>query len=123
MHNNDRKFIVQKIRTQYVERENKELDELRELDRKVKLPANVFAYTFGTVGALVLGAGMSLAMKVIGDAMGVGIVIGIIGIGMVASNYFITKKILNSRKKKYAEGIIALSEKIIGENEDSDATV
>lgn len=36
--------VVQKIRSQYVEKENTELDELRELDAKVKRPANVFAH-------------------------------------------------------------------------------
>lgn len=62
MNKNDQEFLVQKIRTQYTEKENTQLDALKELDKKVKKPANVFAYTFGTIGALVLGSGMSLAM-------------------------------------------------------------
>lgn len=115
MNKNDQSFIAQKIRTQYMEKQSTELDTLKALDAKVKRPANVFAYTFGTIGALVLGAGMSLAMKVIGDAMVTGIAIGLVGILMVCLTYPIYKGILSSRKKKYADEIIGLSEKILGE--------
>lgn len=65
MNKNDQEFLVQKIRTQYTEKEHTQLDSLKALDKKVKKPANIFAYTFGTIGALVMGSGMSLAMNVI----------------------------------------------------------
>ena len=42
-----------------------------------------------------------------------GVVIGVAGLGMALSTYPIYKKILNSRKKKYAGEILALSEKIM----------
>lgn len=60
MNNADKEYLVQKIRTQYTEKEYTTLDELKDLDKKVKRPVNVFSYTFGTVSALILGAGMSL---------------------------------------------------------------
>ena len=53
MNKNDKDFLVQKIRTQYTEKENTEFDALRKLDAKVKRPANVFAYTFGSISALI----------------------------------------------------------------------
>ena len=62
----DQEFIVQKIRTQYTEKQHTELDERKALDAKVKKPANVFAYTYGTAAAIVMGAGMSLVMTDIG---------------------------------------------------------
>ena len=46
MNRNDQEFIVQKIRTQYTDKENTKLDSLKELDKKVKRPANVFAYVY-----------------------------------------------------------------------------
>ncbi len=112
---NDQKFIAQKIRSQYVEREATELDELRKLDQTVKLPANIFAYTFGTVGALVLGTGMSLAMKVIGNSMIAGIAIGCVGIAMVSLTYTLYSKLLAHRRAKYQDSIIEISNRIIGE--------
>lgn len=116
MNKNDQRFIAQKIRTQYTEKENTELDELRRLDAKVKRPANIFAYVFGSIGSLVLGGGMCLAMEVVGEGMMIpGIVIGILGILMVSFNYSIYKTILNSRKKKYSMQILSLSERLMNE--------
>ncbi len=119
MNRNDQEFIVQKIRTQYTEKTTTAVDELKALDAKVKKPANVFAYIFGVVSAIIMGSGMSLVMTDIGatiniaDPMVYGIVIGVIGMAMAIINYPIYKGVLNSRKRKYADKIIALSEKII----------
>ena len=119
MNKNDQEFLVQKIRTQYMEKESTELDALCELDVKVKRPANMFAYIFGSVSAIIMGAGMSLVMTDIGADIGIaepmipGIIVGVIGMLMVIANYPIYKKILGSRRKKYAEKIIALSDNIM----------
>ena len=118
MSNNDQEFLVQKIRTQYTEKQHTELDALKALDAKVKKPANVFAYTYGSISAIIMGAGMSLVMTDIGAIIGLsgamvpGIVVGVVGMGMALSTYPIYKKLLNARKKKYAPQILALSEKI-----------
>ena len=115
----DQEFIVQKIRTQYTEKEHTELDALKALDAKVKKPANVFAYTYGSVSAIIMGSGMSLVMTDIGAMIGLtatmvpGIVIGIAGLAMALTTYPIYKKILHSRKSKYAPQIMALSEKLM----------
>ena len=121
MNRNDQQFMAQKIRAQYMEKEFTELDELRELDAKVKRPANVFAYIFGSISAIVLGTGMSLVMTDIGATIGItgalvpGIAIGVVGLGMALLTYPIYKGILNSRKKKYGAEILKLSEKIMNE--------
>ena len=119
MNKNDKDFLVQKIRTQYTEKEHSEIDVLKELDCKVKRPANAFAYIFGSISALIMGSGMSLVMTDIGSTIGMessmfpGIVIGVIGLLMAIVNYPIYKGILNSRRKKYADKIIALSDRIM----------
>ena len=112
MDKND-KFIAQKLHTEYSEKKSSEGDKLCALDKKVKIPASVFAYTFGIIGALILGTGMCLAMKVIGNIMWLGIVIGVVGIAMVSINYFLYNTILKSRKAKYSKEILELSEKIL----------
>lgn len=119
MNRTDEEFLVQKIRTQYTEKEHTQLDELKALDAKVKRPANVFAYVFGSIGAIVMGSGMSLTMTDIGDVIGIdnvmlwGIVIGVIGMLMAIINYPIYKGILSSRRKKFATRIMELSESIV----------
>jgi hypothetical protein len=119
MNKNDQQFMAQKIRAQYMEKTPSELDALRELDTKVKRPANVFGYVFGSLSAVIMGAGMSLVMTDIGAAIGMtdamipGIAIGIVGLGMAILTYPLYKGILNSRKKKYGDEILALSDKIM----------
>ncbi len=119
MNKNDQQFMVQKIRTQYMEKTPSELDALRELDAKVMRPANVFAYTFGSISAVVMGAGMSLVMTDIGATIGItsalvpGIAIGALGLGMALLTYPMYKGILNARKKKYGAEILRLSDKIM----------
>ena len=123
MNQNEKEFLVQKIRTQYTENEHTQLDALKELEREVKRPANVFAYIFGSIGALIMGSGMSLVMTDIGRIIDVkngmlpGILIGIVGLFMVVINYPIYKSILDARRKKYAEQIIEMSDKLLQENE------
>ena len=120
MNRNDQQFMAQKIRAQYLEKQTTELDALRELDAKVRRPANVFAYVFGSISAVVMGAGMSLVMTDIGAAIGItnalipGISIGLVGLGMALLTHPIYKGILNSRKKKYGAKILEISNNIIG---------
>ena len=119
MNKNDQEFLVQKIRSQYTEKESTELDALRELDAKVKRPANVFAYIFGSISAIIMGCGMSLVMTDIGATVGIsdpmlpGIIIGIAGMFMAIINYPIYKGILGARRKKFADKIIAISDRIM----------
>lgn len=123
MNRNDTEFMVQKIRTQYMEKDSSEknLDLLRELDAEVKHPANVFGYVFGSISAIIMGSGMSLVMTDIGQQLGIsntmplGIVIGVVGMIMAIATYPIYKNILASRKEKYADRILELSERIMNE--------
>lgn len=122
MNRSDKEFMVEKIRTQYMEKEQTQLDLLKELDARVKRPAKAFAYMFGGVGALVMGSGMSLVMTDIGSRLGMGkaiipgIAIGIIGILMAIVNVPIYKRILAARRKRFAGEIRKLSDKIMEEN-------
>jgi len=119
MNRNDKQFIAQKIRAQYMEKQVSDLDELRALDAEVKKPATIFGYVFGSFSAIIMGAGMSLTMTDIGTVLGigspmvVGIAAGVVGMGMAIVNYPIYKNILNSRREQYADEILALSEKIM----------
>ena len=62
---------------------------------------------------------MSLVMTEIGTTLGIenglipGIAVGVVGLLMTVINYPLYKKILNTRRRKYANEIIALSEKIL----------
>lgn len=109
---NTDKIFAEHIVNEYSKKNESKVIALKKLDRKAKLPAEIFAYSNGTIMSLVLGLGMCLSMKVIGDSFILGIIIGIIGIIGVSINYPIYKKILKSSKEKYAYDIIKLANEI-----------
>lgn len=119
MSQNDQELLVRKIRTRYTEKERTGLDELKELDARVKRPAAVFAYIFGSIGAVIMGSGMSLVMTDISETVGIanpmlyGVVIGLIGMFIAVINYPIYKGMIGSRRKKYADKIIMISDQIM----------
>ena len=114
MNTNEKQF-AEKIRRGYEEKTTTKLDELKALDRQTRRPAEVFAYIFGTLGSLVLGSGMCLAMpEVIEGYMPLGICVGLVGIAMVSLNYLIYKAGLRARRRKASPEIFRLSNEILG---------
>lgn len=115
---NTDKIYAESIAKEYAPKNTSKVIALKKLDRKAKRGANFFAYTFGSVMALVMGIGMCLSMNVIGpettNIMILGIITGIIGIVGVGINYPIYKRILESGKKKYAYDIVQLAKEISG---------
>ena len=116
---NTDKAYAEKIASEYAAKETRKVVALKKLDNRAKLPANVFAYTFGVVTALLLGIGMCLTMNVIGDGstafMVIGVIVGVIGIAGMTMNYPIHNRILNNSKKKYSADILALAKEIAEE--------
>ena len=109
---NTDKIYAESIAKEYAPKDSSKIVALRKLDRKAKLPATIFTYTFGIISTLVLGTGMCLSMQVIGDNMVLGIIIGMIGMLGCGVNYPIYKKMLENGKKKYAYEIVELAREI-----------
>ncbi len=113
---NTDKIYAESIANQYAPKDTSKVVALRKLDARAKRPAAIFTYTFGVAAALVLGIGMCLAMKVIGDGstamMALGIVIGLVGIAFMSVNYPLYKKFLAKGKQKYAYDIMQLAKEI-----------
>ena len=113
---NTDKIYAEAIANEYAVKDTRKVVQLKKLDHKAKMPATIFAYTFGIISALVFGTGMCLAMKVIGAAsvtsVAIGIMIGLIGLGGVGVNYPIYKKLIEKGKKKYGSDILRLAKEI-----------
>lgn len=118
---NTDKIYAQSIANEYTQKTASKVVALKKLDRRAKAPAEIFAYTFGTIMTLVFGTGMCLAMQVIGGTVPLtvlGIVIGVIGMIGIGVNYPIYKKLLERSKEKYAYDILELAREI---SEEKDA--
>ena len=60
---NTDKTYAEKVAAEYAPKETSKVVALKKLDRKAKMGANIFGYTFGIVMALLLGVGMCLSLK------------------------------------------------------------
>ena len=112
---NTDKIYAESIAKEYAPKDSSKIIALRKLDRKAKMPATIFTYTWGIISALVFGTGMCLGMQVIGSGitgMVIGIVVGIIGMIGCGVNYPIYKKMHEKGKNKYAYEIVELAREI-----------
>lgn len=110
------KIYAEQLANEYAPKDASKVVALRKLDKRAKLPATIFTYTFGIISALITGIGMFLSMNVIGGGSSLmsvlGIVVGIIGFVMMGLNYPVYKKMLEKGKKKYAFEIMQLAKEI-----------
>ncbi len=112
---NTDKIVAESIAKEYAPKNSSKIVALKKLDRKAKIPATVFTYTFGIISSLIAGTGMCLAMQVIGSGTAGfvgGIVLGVIGFIGCGVNYPIYKRILEKNKSKYAYEIVELAREI-----------
>ena len=114
---------IKAIRKKYSSNDENEdkMSKLRRLDKSVTNKANVFALVLGILGALILGAGMSLIMsdfsKVLNDfqhfSMIIGIILGIVGIILIMFAYPTYNFILKNEQKKIAPEILRLTDELM----------
>lgn len=112
---------IDQIRKKYVPREMREEDKmtkLRALDGGVTKKATIYSVTVGVVGALVMGAGMSMIMTDFGKLFGgaafpVGIVAGSIGIVIAALAYPLYNSTLKKEREKIAPEVLKLTEELM----------
>ena len=111
---------IDRIRQKYqVAPQDSKLQRLHDLDSSVHSRGSACAIAVGTLGALIMGAGMSIVMTEFGQSIGlgayapvVGIAIGIIGLTLAICAYPIYRAVCERRKKKIAPEILSLIEEL-----------
>ena len=112
---NTDKILAEAIAKEYAPKDNSKITALRKLDHKAKLPAIIFAYSFGIASSLVAGLGMCLAMQVIGSgvvAIALGVILGIVGSAIMISAYPIYKTLYKKTKEKLTPRILELANEL-----------
>ena len=121
---NTDKIYAEHLANEYAPKNDSKVVALRKLDRRAKLPANIFAYTFGIVSSLVFGVGMCLSMNVIGSGTAAmtaaGIATGALGMIGMGVNYPVYRRLLEKGKAKYAFEIVQLAGEISAAGNESD---
>lgn len=109
---------VEEIRKAYLPKEEDKMEQLRKLHAIPTQKAQSSAIAIGVIGALILGTGMSLCMTEIGAALGklamaIGILVGVVGIILVALAYPIYSRTLKKERERIAPDILRLSDELM----------
>lgn len=109
---------IQAIRKKYLPKEEDKMEKLRNLHSIPTRKAQAASIAMGVMGALILGTGMSLCMTELGAALGqlatlTGILVGILGLAMVAAAYPLFCSVLRKERKRIAPEILRLSEELL----------
>ena len=105
---------VETIRKKYLPKEEDKLEQLRKLDASVGKKGMAVSLVLGVVGTLVLGGGMSLVMtQHTNIAMVAGIVIGVLGMILVALAYPVYNSITKKERERVAPEILRLTEELM----------
>ncbi len=112
---------IRRIRSKYAPQQEDKMAQLRRLDKQAGAKAARAAIILGAVGALVLGAGMSLVMTELYAQLGlphqtaliIGICVGIIGIAAVCLARPLYSFVLRRERKRLAPRIISLTDELL----------
>ena len=109
---------IASIRKKYLPKEENKMEQLRNLHKSAGQKAQAWAIAVGVIGALILGAGMSLFMTDLGAALGsiamiIGILIGIAGMILVALAYPIYNRVLQNERQRIAPEILRLTDELM----------
>lgn len=104
---------IKKIRDKYIPKEENKMEQLRRLDRGVTRKGTIYSIIIGILGSLLLGLGMSCIMVWQGIWFIPGIIIGVIGMAIVAVTYPVYNIVTKREREKIAPEIIRLTEELI----------
>lgn len=112
---------VENIRKKYLPKEEDKMEQLRKLHGIPTQKAQAASLAVGIIGALIMGTGMSLAMTDIGQMLGshrelsmlIGILIGLVGMVLVAFAYPLYNRVLRKEREKIAPEILRLSDELL----------
>lgn len=94
------------------------MGQLRKLHGIPTQKAQAASLAVGIIGALIMGTGMSLAMTDIGAVLGslamvIGILVGIVGMVLVALAYPLYNRVLKKQREKIAPEILRLTDEMM----------
>ena len=109
---------VENIRKKYLPPEENKMEQLRRLHNSATQKAQAWAIALGVIGALVMGTGMSLAMSDLGNVFGafgmvLGIIIGVVGMAVLALAYPVYNRVLKKERARIASEILRLTDELL----------
>lgn len=103
---------VQRIRKKYLPRQEDKMEQLRQLDRSSTRKGTVVSVVVGVAGCLLMGIGMCCTMVWMGWLFVPGIVLGLLGIAVMAAAYPLYNSITRRERERLAPQILKLTEEL-----------
>lgn len=103
---------IEAILRKYLPKEEDKMEQLRQMDKRVSRKGTIISIIIGVIGCLLLGIGMCCTMEWAGRWFVPGIIIGVIGIVMIALAYPLYERITKKERKKIAPLILKLADEL-----------
>ena len=103
---------IQNIRKKYLPKEEDKMEQLRRLDQSVTKKGTGISILVGVIGCLVMGVGMCCTMVWMEHLFVPGVILGLIGIAILAAAYPLYKRIVKKEREKLAPQILKLTEEL-----------
>ena len=103
---------IEAIRRKYLPKEEDKMEQLRQMDKRVSRKGTIISIIIGVIGCLLLGIGMCCTMEWAGRWFVPGIIIGVIGIVMIALAYPLYERITKKERKKIAPLLLKLADEL-----------
>lgn len=104
---------IKNIRSKYIPKEENKMEQLQRLDASATQKATMYAIIVGVIGALILGTGMSCCMVWTDALLIPGIVIGVIGMAVLAVAYPLYNRTLKKERERIAPEILRLTDELM----------
>ena len=109
---------IEQIRKKYLPPQEDRMETLRRLHQSAYQKAQTWSITIGVIGTLVLGTGMSLILTDLGASLGhfaivLGILVGLIGMVLIALAYPVYVRTLRKERQRIAPEILRLTEELL----------
>jgi len=104
---------IKRIRSKYVPKEENKMEQLQRLDASATQKATMYAIIVGVIGALIMGAGMSCCLVWTDALLIPGIVIGIIGMAVLAVAYPLYNRVLKKERERIAPEVLRLTDELM----------
>lgn len=103
---------IKRIRQKYIPEEDK-MAQLRRLDQNVTRKGTIYSIVIGVIGCLLLGIGMCCTLVWSTVWFVPGIIIGVLGIGIMAVAYPVYNHVTEKEREKIAPEIIRLTDELM----------
>lgn len=104
---------IKNIRQKYMPKEMDKMEQLRKLDQGATQKGVAVSLAVGIIGSLLLGIGMCCTMVWAGKWFIPGIIVGVLGIAVVALAYPLYIRITQKEREKIAPEILRLTDELM----------